>query len=134
MLFNKRESKRAKISLNAMFKIVSGDDAENKSSATDCLVTDLTLKGLCFEAGMVQIDRMHIFFDGSSLVKNFLEIDLQLPHKKKDTPHNRITFMGGVIWYDRKDSNPKYPFYIGVEIVEISENDRLKIKSFLGDL
>lgn len=132
-LLDKRRFKRLKASLNVKFKIISGENPSETSPESKGIVRDISLEGLCLEAGLVQIGRFHISHNSSMLEKNRLGIELQLPQKNKIKSSDIIRVLGEVAWYDKKDLNPQYPYYIGVQILEISGDDKSKLEILMNN-
>ncbi len=130
--FTRRKLKRLKTSLNGKFKIISGENPAIVSSVVNYTTKNISPFGLGLEASTVQIDRLHISHDNSMMAKNKLDIELELPstngeEKQFDTVH----FLGEVAWYDKQDSFTPNPYQIGVNILEISDEDKSRLEHFV---
>ena len=131
---DKRKFKRLKVSLNVKFKIISGEDPTEKSPELTGIVKDITSNGFCLEAGSVQIGRFHISHDSSMMTKNRLGMELQIPQEEANRSFDTIYVLGEAIWYDKKDLNFQYPYYIGIRILEIAEEDKSKLDALMSNL
>ncbi len=114
------------------FKIISGKNPKNTSSIINSIAKNISLNGLCLETSLVQSDGLHISHDSSMMTKNKLDIEIELPNKN-DTGENLdvIHVLGRVIWYDKKTNYQHFPFEVGIDILEISDEDFLKLKTFI---
>lgn len=128
----KRKFKRLKTALNVKFNIISGEDSNQTSSSIKAIAKDISPYSIGLESSIVEIDRMHVSHDSSTLAKNKLNIELELPSKDKGKDFDSIHFLGEVAWYDKKNIVHQYAYLIGVEIKEISEEDRSKLEAFIN--
>lgn len=126
-----RKFKRLEASLSVKFKIISGENPSETSSESEGIVQNMSLDGFCLEAGSVQIGYFHISHDSSMMAKNKLRMKLQLPQEDKSKPSDTIHVLGQAVWYDQNDINPQYPYHVGVKILEISSEDKSKLKTLL---
>ncbi len=130
--FTKRKFKRINSSLNAKFKIISGKNPKNTSSIINSIAKNISLNGLCLETSLVQSDGLHISHDSSMMTKNKLDIEIELPNKNdKGENLDVIHILGRVTWYDKKTNYQHFPFEVGIDILEISDEDFLKLKTFI---
>lgn len=130
---DRRQFKRLKTPIKAKFKIVSGEDPLETSTESMGIVNNISLNGFCLEAGSVQIGRFHISHDSSMMKKNQIEIKLQLPQEEESKSSDTINIIGEVSWYDKADLNPQYPYHIGVQILEISSENKSKLENLIKD-
>jgi hypothetical protein len=130
---DQRKYKRLKIPLDTKFKIISGENSSDISKESNGIVKNISADGLCLEAGFVQIGRFHISHDSSMTIKNKLGMELQLRSEDESKTIDTIYILGEVIWYDKNDLNSKYPFHIGVQTLEISEDDKKKFDIIAKD-
>ncbi len=130
---DKRKFKRLNTSLNVKFKIVSGENPTKISSMVNGITKDLSSSGLGLETAFVQIDRLHISHDSSMMVKSRLDIELEIQREDGNNAPKTIHLVGETAWYDRKDTNPQYPYNVGVKILEISKEDQAILDSFINN-
>lgn len=130
---DKRKLKRLKTQLNVRFRIVSGSNPLEKSSSINGITKNISPFGIGLEAGIVQIDHLHISHDSSMLTKNRLEVELILSPSDKGNNAETIHFVGEVVWYDKKSNKHQYPYEIGVEILKISQEETKKLESLISN-
>ena len=82
----------------------------------------------------MQIGRFHISHDSSMMTKNRLGMELQIPQEEANRSFDTIYVLGEAIWYDKKDLNFQYPYYIGIRILEIAEEDKSKLDALMSNL
>ena len=99
------------------------------------IVNNIALDGLCLglEAGLVQIGRFHISHDSSMTKKNRIGIKLQLQQEEESKSSDTVYVLGEVAWYDKTDLNPQFPYHIGIQILEISKEDKSKLETLINN-
>ena len=128
-----RQFKRLKTPIKVKFKIISGENPIETSTESKGIVNNISLDGFSLEAGLVQIGRFHISHDSSMMKKNRIGIKLQLSQEEKSKTSDIINVLGEVIWYDKTDLNPQYPYHVGVQVLEISEEDKSKLETSINN-
>ena len=131
-LLDNRQFKRLKIPIKTKFRIIAGENPTETSTESRGIINNISLNGLCLEAGLVQIGGFHISHDSSMTKKNRLRLKLQLPQKESKSS-DTINVLGEVVWYDKTDLNSQHPYRIGVQILEISKEDKSKLETLINN-
>ncbi|MBI5569723.1 MAG: hypothetical protein HY914_07245 [Desulfomonile tiedjei] len=111
------------------FKVVHGVDPSRKSSEQKAMTKSVSMTGLVFEIGGVEVDGMHISFTEESFGRNFLEIHLEVGRK-----FEAIRVMGQVEWYEARLSRMAHVFVVGVIFVDIQPDAIVILREYLRSL
>ncbi|MBI5183083.1 MAG: PilZ domain-containing protein [Nitrospinae bacterium] len=126
-MFEKRRFYRLKSPIQVRFRIISGDNKGGASRLIKGKTENISMGGICLETNLVQVDGLHISHDSSMLYKNRLEMEIDLSPDMES-----VKAIGEVIWYDLKQKKGQYIYNVGVWFLEISEEDKNKLSTFLS--
>lgn len=126
----RRQWKRHKYLLPAVFCVVSGRDRTVRSRSLKGTVEDISAAGLRLKVSNTEADGLHISGQlyGQGWVANKLEIEFELP----TSPPEKVTFLGLVEWYDRDQGSLAVSLGVSVRYLEMSESDKEKLMKFLA--
>lgn len=126
----RRQWKRHKYTISAVYRIVSGRDRAVMSRRLKCTVEDISVAGLRIKVSDTEADGLHISGQlyGQGWVANKVEIEFELP----TSPPEKITFLGLVEWYDTQYGTRAVRVGASVRYLEMSKGDKENLMKFLA--
>ena len=126
----RRQWKRHKCTIPAVYRIVSGRDRAVMSRRLKCTVEDISVAGVRIKVSNTEADGLHISgqLHGQGWVANKVEIEFEMP----TSPPEKITFLGLVEWYDREQGAKEVSLGVSVRYLEMSEGDKENLMKFLA--
>ena len=122
---NRRKSRRVTL-LTLRYRVISGWTKHKKSKPVLGIIQNISSDGLCLKTNTLEVDGLHLSFDDTPLVRNKLEIDLDLPNSEKT-----IHITGEVEWYEKERGRNKDFYLVGVSFVKIREEDRRILDDYI---
>ena len=125
----RRRWKRKDISAEGRMRIIYALGQSRSSRWEKILVNNISTGGIRAEVPYVSWDDLHIVGDLTepAWMPNVLDIEVEA----LTGPPQEIFFQGSARWYSRIGDGPDY--LIGISISTISQEDREKLLTFLGD-
>ncbi len=125
----RRRWKRKNISAVGRMRIIYPVERRRSSRWEKILISYISAGAIRTQAPFISLDDLHIVGDLAepAWMPNILDIEAEL----LTNPLQKIFFQGIARWYSRIGVGPDYS--IGISIDSITEEDREKLLTFLGD-
>ncbi len=122
----KRKYKRLDIAVPILLRVVKSDSSRPVTRAVEGRLCDLTPAGARVMVGAVVVDGLHLFYDVSEHTGRVLEVTIEMPDGS-----GVITLQGRITWYNVTEGDFPFRFGFGVEILDISREERERLHAFL---
>ncbi len=121
-----KSSTESDLLVKVRFLVVSGKDEMKVSRSIDAYIENITESGILFQTTSMNIDKLHLSYEESPLLRNKLIVEIELPNQAQ-----RIKALAEVAWYERSLVSQEEVFHVGANFKEMSDEDRALIKTFL---
>jgi len=125
----KRKFKRLDVGLPVHLCVVETAPLRPVTSSIIGKLCDLTPAGARVEVSTVIINGLHLFYDVNSHPYRRLELTLEMPDNS-----GKISFQGRISWYDRKEDGSQFNYNFGVELINITPEERERLYNFLFNI
>ncbi|HQR40068.1 MAG TPA: PilZ domain-containing protein [Blastocatellia bacterium] len=121
LIYQRKSPRRRPASVPTRFRVASG---ANVSSFVEVRTRDLSATGLAVETPSLRVDGMHVYNSMDMVTPTRLDIVLGLPS-------GNVTIRGETVRYDSTDDAT---YLLGIQILEMADDDRRRYEEFLDTL
>ncbi|MEW6326580.1 MAG: PilZ domain-containing protein [Thermodesulfobacteriota bacterium] len=125
----KRRFKRLEVNLPVHLCVVETAPLRPVTKSIIGNLCDLTPGGARIEVNSVIINGLHLFYDVNNHPYRRLELTLEMPDNG-----GKISFQGRISWYDRKEGSSRFNCTFGVELIDITPEERERLYNFLFNI
>ena len=105
-----------------VLRFFNNDNAGKNLVTLRAVIKDLSLSGACIE-----IDERYTPVDIDQLAKQIVKLEIRFP-ESTNTPY----ILGSVRWFKREIKKGRYILQLGIQFVEIAEDNLRALKEFIG--
>ncbi len=129
ILGEKRKFKRLDVGLPIHLCVVETAPLRPVTKSIIGNLCDLTPAGARVEVNTVIINGLHLFYDVNNHPYRKLELTMEMSDNS-----GKISFQGRISWYDRKKDDSQFNYTFGVELIDITPEERERLYNFLFDM
>lgn len=113
------------VPIDVEFQILDEEGKKPRTHKVPGRLTDISLKGARLQIPSTLIEGYHLLRDNDLEGKTSLILDLP------PSSGNPVSLKAKVLWYNRVESQPKFPFDVGLKFIDVSETGRKQIEAIL---
>jgi hypothetical protein len=112
--------------IDVEFQVLDEAEKKPRTHKVPGRLTDITLKGARLQIPSTLIEGYHLLRDNDLEGKTSLILDLPA-----FSEGSSVTLKAKVLWYNRIESQRKFPFDVGLKFIDVSEMGRKQIEAIL---